>query len=312
MPDLAKRNAIVSVGNNRTRFNQVADGVLLSLSDTTKRQYRHTFNEWLTFCETALINCLELNMTNVGQYLESLDISSSTKKARLSHLRKFTEVLMTYIKTTGNLELAQITEGYFQQLKLLKIKGSKSDKKQNKTALSRKQVYDSFQVFADDTKLHKRNRAILAVLFYTGARRAECASLKWSNINFEQGYVYFPETKGSKDRTVYFIGDIENYLLDLKDVSENRECVFTSIRRGDHFSVDKPMSEQAIYNLMKQVSEVIGVDISPHDARRTLISDMLDSGSNTRDVQQFIGHAKAETTLRYAQAKDAKETAKTC
>jgi integrase len=72
-------------------------------------------------------------------------------------------------------------------------------------------------------------------------------------------------------------------------------------------SVDKPISDQAVYNLIKATSAAMGLDFAPHDARRTLLTRALAAGSNVKDKQFIAGHANAETTLRYAIVKDAHE-----
>jgi len=48
-------------------------------------------------------------------------------------------------------------------------------------------------------------------------------------------------------------------------------------------------------------------DIAPHDARRTLLTDILNNGGSVSDAQSIAEHANPQTTLRYAKVSDAKE-----
>ena len=46
---------------------------------------------------------------------------------------------------------------------------------------------------------------------------------------------------------------------------------------------------------------------APHDARRTLLTDILNNGGSVADAQFIAGHSNPQTTLRYAKVSDAKE-----
>jgi integrase/recombinase XerD len=280
--------------------------LLYSLSPTSKRVYAHTFAAWRAFTQEHSIPSYDMSAANLIAFLESDELSHTTKQARLSHLRRLLQALhASYPQMTA-------IQVMYEQAKLLKVKRSAESTKnpeRNKTALARQQVYQAFEVWSEDTKLHCRNRALLAVLFYAGLRRSESAALLWDDIDLEEGIVKVRHGKGDKERTVPFLGD-ETPIRFLREWQKNcagRSFVFCSIRKGDHLDADKAMSDQAVYNVMKSTSEAIGVDFAPHDARRTLLTRALASGSSVKDMQFIAGHANAETTLRYAVVKDAHE-----
>lgn len=60
------------------------------------------------------------------------------------------------------------------------------------------------------------------------------------------------------------------------------------------------MSDQAVLDIMHERGKQAQVaDFSPHDFRRTFISNLLDTGADISTVQKLAGHASPVTTARY-------------
>ena len=60
------------------------------------------------------------------------------------------------------------------------------------------------------------------------------------------------------------------------------------------------MTTQAIYNLLVKRATRAGVkNFSPHDLRRTFVSDLLEAGADIATVAKMAGHANVQTTARY-------------
>lgn len=280
--------------------------LLYSLSSTSKRIYANTFAAWQRFAQTQGFPTFALSPANLIAFLESEELSHSSKQARLSHLRRLLQALHAAYPNVPTIQ------SMYEQVKLLKVKRSadaRPENERNKIALARQQVFQAFAVWNEDSKLHRRNRALLAVLFYAGLRRSEAAALLWDDLDLVQGMLRVRHGKGDKERTIPFLGDETPILLlrAWKACIEERMFVFCGVRKGDHLDVDKPMTDQAVYNVIKATSAVVGIDFAPHDARRTLLTRALEAGSNVKDMQFIAGHANAETTLRYAIVKDAHE-----
>jgi integrase len=60
------------------------------------------------------------------------------------------------------------------------------------------------------------------------------------------------------------------------------------------------LSEQAVYTIFRRLSTIAKVErFSPHDLRRSFVSNLLDAGVDLSTVQGLAGHASVTTTTRY-------------
>jgi integrase len=64
--------------------------------------------------------------------------------------------------------------------------------------------------------------------------------------------------------------------------------------------VNRRMTDQAVLLLLRRRAQLAPVpSFTPHDLRRSFISDLLDSGADMVTVQKLAGHANVQTTARY-------------
>jgi integrase/recombinase XerD len=76
--------------------------------------------------------------------------------------------------------------------------------------------------------------------------------------------------------------------------------VFRVVRRGDKLGQDAPLSEDAIYTLIRQCGAAIGQPaLTPHDLRRTCAKLCRKAGGELEQIQLLLGHASIQTTQRY-------------
>lgn len=282
----------------------INDGVqilMLGLSETSKRQYMHTFDKWIEYCNLRNLSHGALTILNISDFIQSSDVSFSTRKSRLSHIRNLLKAL-----AASNPENYQIEKAY-RESQLYKVKRTTIDKNKSQThhALSDEAVESIFLIYNKDSKRHIRNRAMLAILFYAGLRRSEVASLKWSDLDFENLLVTIRHGKGDKSRTIPIL-DGWQYIEEWQNVTLGREFIFCGCTKGNTLADDKPVTSQTVYRVVKTVAKKIGIEtLSPHDARRTMITNLLNKRVSVPDVQYLAGHSDSNTTLGYAQVSEA-------
>ena len=142
-----------------------------------------------------------------------------------------------------------------------------------------------------------RDAAILSVLYGCGLRRGEVVNLGLSDYDAESGRLVV-SGKGNKKRFVPVVNGTAAALGDWLNVrGDDPGPLFWGTgnrnRRGK-------LTTQAIYKMLSERAGVAKVKrLSPHDFRRTFVSELLDRGADIVTVQKLAGHANVETTARY-------------
>jgi len=144
-----------------------------------------------------------------------------------------------------------------------------------------------------------RDGAIIALLYSCGLRRDEVVSLDVGDFDIEGGELVI-RGKGNKERLAHVVNGAKAALLDWLTIrGDDPGPMFHPVRKGG-LIVDGRLSTQAIYHLCQKRGASAGVAAySPHDFRRSFVSDLLDRGADLSTVQRMAGHANIQTTARY-------------
>lgn len=151
----------------------------------------------------------------------------------------------------------------------------------------------------DPTPAGARDAAVIAVMYAAGLRREEMVILDLSDYDQESGRLVV-SGKRRKDRTAYLLNGASHALNDWLDVrGSDPGALFMPINKAGVIQYRR-MTTQAIYNLLNKRASQAGIDsFSPHDLRRTFVSDLLDAGADIAIVAKMAGHASVNTTARY-------------
>jgi integrase/recombinase XerD len=154
---------------------------------------------------------------------------------------------------------------------------------------------------APGTALALRDRALLELLYATGARISEAVGLDVDDLDPEQGTVLL-RGKGSKERIVpvgsYARTAVDGYLVRgrpaLAAVGDGLAALFLNARGGR-------LSRQSAWTVLAKAADRAGVtaDVSPHTLRHSFATHLLDGGADVRVVQELLGHASVTTTQVY-------------
>jgi integrase/recombinase XerD len=146
-----------------------------------------------------------------------------------------------------------------------------------------------------------RDRALLELLYGTGARISEAIGLCVDDVDITHGQVIL-RGKGGKQRIVplgSFAADaVSAYLVqvrpDLATKGRGTPRLFLNLRGG-------PLSRQSAWTVLRAAAERAGltVEISPHTLRHSYATHLMERGADVRVVQELLGHASVTTTQIY-------------
>lgn len=152
----------------------------------------------------------------------------------------------------------------------------------------------------DSTLVGSRDAAILAVLRGTGLRRAEIAALNVADYQRETGELLVRGGKGNKDRRVWAPSGTRAALEAWLTVrGEQPGALFFRAFKGRRLSTKRITDEAVAIVLATRAAEAGVSACTPHDMRRTYISELLDAGADIATVQKLVGHEQVTTTANY-------------
>lgn len=179
-----------------------------------------------------------------------------------------------------------------------------------------------------------RDKAILEMLFSTGMRVSELASLRRDQINLKRDE-FTVRGKGSKLRVVFLSprakAALTTYLDKRNDASlalfvRHDRAASSVIARGrshrsnldrhgaTRLAMTETLTPRSIQRIVEKYAKAAGISkpVHPHTLRHTTATDLLRSGANLKQVQAFLGHSSITTTQIYTHvtAEDLREVHK--
>jgi integrase/recombinase XerD len=154
--------------------------------------------------------------------------------------------------------------------------------------------------------VHRRDLALLELLYATGARISEAVGLSLGDLDLGSRLVRL-YGKGAKERIVPFGSSASAALVDwFSEAGRTRLAPVQWKRRGDAEAVflnlrGSRLTRQAAWLVVRKYGQRAGLEreLSPHVLRHSCATHMLDHGADLRVVQEMLGHASISTTQVY-------------
>lgn len=258
-------------------------------SANTIAAYRRDLDKWGHFVGRRSVDSLSgTDVTDFLASLRSVGLASSSITRTLSAVRSFHRYLVGEGLVTSDPTGAIAPPG--RTLRLPK-------------ALTVEQVAALIDSTTIDTPVGLRDRAILELMYATGARVSEAVGLAVDDVHNDSVLDVITLTgKGNKQRIVpvgrYARDAIEAYLVRgrpaLLAKGRGTPALFLGARGA-------PLSRQNVFLVIRAAAERAGITtvISPHTLRHSCATHLLRGGADIRVVQELLGHASVATTQIY-------------
>jgi len=146
--------------------------------------------------------------------------------------------------------------------------------------------------------------AIVAVMLYAGLRNSEARHLTWQALEGDARWIRFTG-KGSKERVVPLHRRARGALARWYPDCPHDRLVFPSPTYQD-----RPVTSETLSRWVAAVGHRAGVPgLTPHVARHSYATRLVELGVDLRTVQEALGHASLATTQVYTRVRPERLTA---
>jgi site-specific recombinase XerD len=262
------------------------------------------------------------SIINYRRYLKRRNCSASTVRSYLSHLKQFILWLDEPIEHVGqkkitsyvdyllgkklapktiNCHLGSIHSFYDYLLEQEELQITNPVKKGYHLRLARplpKHLQDEQVARLFSSIKSHRDRAMFMLMLRCGLRVREVANLTIDAVDWRRRRLYVYHGKGDKDRVVYASDDTYAALVAyVKQRLGSRVKKIFLVEKGLYKG--KPLSIRGIRKRIEYYAKKTGVNVSCHQLRHTMATQLLNADADLVTIQDLLGHTRIKTTQRY-------------
>lgn len=218
------------------------------------------------------------------------------------HIRQYQAALFTRSKLQSNTVIQKLAALRFFYAQVLKKGWSVAETPYPKKVLHLPQVISREEVARlIDAAEFPFHRILLMTLYATGARRAEVAHLKVSDIDSQRMVVHIRGGKGRKDRDVMLSPKLLEALRDYWRGLRRKPTTWLFPGNRWHTG-SRPITTKVLRDACQHTAKRAGLahkNIHPHTLRHCFATHLLEAGADLRTIQLLLGHRDLEETTIY-------------
>lgn len=145
-----------------------------------------------------------------------------------------------------------------------------------------------------DATTNIKHKCIISLLYSAGLRRSELINMEILDILSDQMLIKVVDSKGNRDRYVglskHLLQLLRKYFIEFKP----SKYLFEGQKGGKY-------SAASVVKVVKSSAISAGIRrrVSPHMLRHSFATHHLESGTDLRYIQEFLGHSSPKTTEVY-------------
>ncbi len=256
----------------------------------TIKWYKEAIGQFLRFNEGQITHIHQISTEKIRHWFYTKrskgDWTADTMLGRYKALKSFLKWC--------------VENGYLKDNPIMPIKKPRLEQKLPKS-ISKQEAQTlldyAFNVPSKYQHTRYRNKAIIAMLIYSGLRIRELLNLKFHEINMENRVILIKDGKGGKDRLVPVCSklyeSLDKFIQDRKRLDKQSIYFFTTLRG------DAPLTYEGVKGVVARLKKVTGINFSPHKLRHTFATLMLEGGCDLFSLQKMMGHSDIKTTTIY-------------
>jgi integrase/recombinase XerD len=241
-------------------------------SDSTKATYTNYFEDFLRYFNRRSIDDITVEEINgyILELIRNQNMSASQQNQRINSIKFYYEKVLGHDKLYYRIERP----------------------KKNNTLPNVLSVGEVKKII--DSTRNIKHKCVISLLYSAGLRRSELINLKLDSILSGQMQIKISNSKGNKDRFVGLSSHLLQLLREYFKEFKPKEWLIEGKNEEQY-------SATSVLNVVKQAAKRAGISrrVTPHMLRHSFATHHLESGTDLRYIQEFLGHSSTKTTEIY-------------